>query len=95
MKVNIIVTSNGNCSAWKCQRRSRSPRHGAKKALIPITRLMPATKPHRKAAVFACVVTKFNKVNLVFIIYNKTKYFRLRLSDEVGTERPETDLRLT
>ena len=26
---------------------------------------------------------------------NKTKYFRLRLSDEVGTERPETDLRLT
>ena len=28
-------------------------------------------------------------------ILNKTKYFRLRLSDEVGTERPETDLRLT
>ncbi len=27
--------------------------------------------------------------------FNKTKYFRLRLSDEVGTERPETDLRLT
>ena len=27
--------------------------------------------------------------------YNKTKYFRLRLSDKVGTERPETDLRLT
>ena len=26
---------------------------------------------------------------------NKTKYFRLRLSDDVGTERPETDLRLT
>ena len=27
---------------------------------------------------------------------NKTKCFRLRLSDEVGTERdPETDLRLT
>ena len=26
---------------------------------------------------------------------NKTKYFMLRLSDEVGTERPETDLRLT
>ena len=26
---------------------------------------------------------------------NKTKYFRLRLSDEVGTETPETDLRLT
>ena len=26
---------------------------------------------------------------------NKTKYFRLCLSDEVGTERPETDLRLT
>ena len=26
---------------------------------------------------------------------NKTKYFRLRLSDEVSTERPETDLRLT
>ena len=24
---------------------------------------------------------------------NKTKSFRLRLSDEVGTERPETDLR--
>ena len=29
------------------------------------------------------------------IYQNKTKYFRLRLSDEVGTERPETDLRLT
>ena len=28
-------------------------------------------------------------------IFNKTKYFRLRLSDEVGTERSETDLRLT
>ena len=28
-------------------------------------------------------------------ISNKTKYFRLRLSDEVGTERPETDLRQT
>ena len=27
--------------------------------------------------------------------FNKTKYFRLRLSDEVGTERPETDLRQT
>ena len=26
---------------------------------------------------------------------NKTKYFRLCLSDEVGTERPETDLRQT
>ena len=26
---------------------------------------------------------------------NKTKYFRLRLSDKVSTERPETDLRLT
>ena len=26
---------------------------------------------------------------------NKTKYFRLRLSGKVGTERPETDLRLT
>ena len=26
---------------------------------------------------------------------NKTKYFRLRLCDEVGTERPKTDLRLT
>ena len=26
---------------------------------------------------------------------NKMKYFRLRLSDEVGTERLETDLRLT
>ena len=26
---------------------------------------------------------------------NKTKYFRLRLSDEVSTERPETVLRLT
>ena len=26
---------------------------------------------------------------------NKTKYFRLRLFDEVGTERPETDLILT
>ena len=26
---------------------------------------------------------------------NKTKYFRLRLPDEVSTERPETDLRLT
>ena len=25
----------------------------------------------------------------------KTKYFRLRLSDKVGTERPETDLRQT
>ena len=25
---------------------------------------------------------------------NKTKYFRLRLSDEVNTKRPETDLRL-
>ena len=31
----------------------------------------------------------------VKIFSNKTKYFRLRLSDEVGTERPETDLRLT
>ena len=28
-------------------------------------------------------------------LMNKTKYFRLRLSDEVSTERPETDLRLT
>ena len=27
--------------------------------------------------------------------HNKTKYFRLHLSDEVSTERPETDLRLT
>ena len=26
---------------------------------------------------------------------NKTKYFRLRLSDEVSTDRPEIDLRLT
>ena len=26
---------------------------------------------------------------------NKTKYFRLHLSDEVGTERPETGLGLT
>ena len=26
---------------------------------------------------------------------NKTKYFKLHLSDEVRTERPETDLRLT
>ena len=26
---------------------------------------------------------------------NKTKYFRLRLSDEVGTEGRETDLKLT
>ena len=31
----------------------------------------------------------------ILIYINKTKYFRLRLSDEVGTERPETDLRLT
>ena len=31
----------------------------------------------------------------VIIRMNKTKYFRLRLSDEVSTERPETDLRLT
>ncbi len=29
-----------------------------------------------------------------FFSFNKTKYFRLRLSDEVSTERPETDLRL-
>ena len=29
------------------------------------------------------------------LMINKTKYFRLRLSDEVGTERRETDLRLT
>ena len=27
--------------------------------------------------------------------FNKTKYFRLRLSDEFVTERHETDLRLT
>ena len=34
--------------------------------------------------------------NIYFHTYfNKTKYFRLRLSDEVSTERPETDLRLT
>ena len=26
---------------------------------------------------------------------DKTKYFRLRLSDKVGTERPERDLRET
>ena len=26
-------------------------------------------------------------------LLNKTKYFRLRLSDEVSTERPETDLK--
>ena len=38
---------------------------------------------------------------LLFLLFvpeiqmNKTKYFRLRLSDKVGTERPETDLRLT
>ena len=32
---------------------------------------------------------------LLRIEKNKTKYFRLRLSDEVSTERPETDLRLT
>ena len=33
----------------------------------------------------------------VFACYskNKTKYFRLRLTDEVSSERPETDLRLT
>ena len=30
----------------------------------------------------------------VWLKVNKTKYFRLRLSDEVSTERPETDLRL-
>ena len=29
------------------------------------------------------------------IYLNKTKYFRLRLFDEVGTERLERDLRLT
>ena len=29
------------------------------------------------------------------LVNNKTKYFRLSLSDEVSTERPETDLRLT
>ena len=28
-------------------------------------------------------------------ISNKTKYFRLRLSDEVGTERSENDLKET
>ena len=28
-------------------------------------------------------------------LQNKTKYFRLRLTDEVGTERPEADPRLT
>ncbi len=27
--------------------------------------------------------------------FNKTKYFRLRLSDKVRIERPETDLRMT
>ena len=32
---------------------------------------------------------------IVNSLENKTKYFRLRLSDEVSTERPETDLRLT
>ena len=26
---------------------------------------------------------------------NKTKYFRLRLSDKVSTERPETDMSLS
>ena len=26
---------------------------------------------------------------------NKTKYFRLRLTDEVSSERPKEDLRLT
>ena len=31
--------------------------------------------------------------NITFV-KNKTKYFRLRRSDEIGTERPETDLRL-
>ena len=29
------------------------------------------------------------------VFNKKTKYFRLRLSNEVGTERPENDLRLT
>ena len=29
------------------------------------------------------------------ITINKTKYFRLRLTDEVSSERPKRDLRLT
>ena len=35
---------------------------------------------------------RFVQFENTFSFYNKTKYFRLRLSDKVGTER---DLRLT
>ena len=34
------------------------------------------------------------KEGLIKVPQNKTKYFRLRLSDDVSTERPETALRL-
>ena len=39
--------------------------------------------------------TKNHIIPELKIILNKTKYFRLRLSDELSTERPKTDLRLT
>ena len=37
-----------------------------------------------------------NKViDSLLLKFNKTKYFRLRLNDEVSSERPKKDLRLT
>ena len=40
-------------------------------------------------------ITEIKMLGKPFYKPNKTKYFRLRLSDEVGTEIPETDLRQT
>ncbi len=36
-----------------------------------------------------------NQLQFDHFCSNKTKYFKLCLSDEVSTERPERDLRLT
>ena len=38
---------------------------------------------------------KFNFLSIGKAFKNKTKYFRLRLTDEVSLERPKRDLRLT
>ena len=57
----------------------------------PEDRLALTREVGRLQMELTCMYTVASKYGMI----NKMKYFRLHLSDEVGTERPEIDLRLT
>ena len=52
---------------------------------------------HGKSEKFKMVGNQIHHSELTkgYIIWNKTKYFRLRLTDEGSSERPKRDLRET